>query len=97
MGLTLPNPELPSILAEVSWGLYTEDELPGCCVVRFQGDVDVGEGIGDAAAHRGWLAPRHRNHTPGAVGVVPGSTLSTPEGGQQQEDPEYPGSEESGC
>ena len=25
------------------------------------------------------------------------STLSTPEGGQQQEDPEYPGSEESGC
>uniref|UniRef100_A0A4W2HRC4 Secreted and transmembrane protein 1A-like n=1 Tax=Bos indicus x Bos taurus TaxID=30522 RepID=A0A4W2HRC4_BOBOX len=44
MGLTLPNPELPSILAEVSWGLYTEDELPGCCVVRFQGDVSVSRG-----------------------------------------------------
>ena len=25
------------------------------------------------------------------------STLSTPQGGQQQEDPEHPGSEESGC
>ena len=32
----------------------------------------MGEGIGDAAAHRGWLAPRHRNHTLGAVGFVPG-------------------------
>ena len=59
-------------MAEVSWGLYTADELPGCRGVHFQGDVDVGEGIGDAAAHRGWLAPQHRNHALGAVGVVPG-------------------------
>ena len=35
---------------------------------------------------------------PGRVGTMRlTSTLSTPEGGQQQEDPEYPGSEESGC